>query len=125
MQTINYRIYGDNDILLYKKQQGYEIHITDFSFVHNDVKYNVRINSPGCFGKWYVFLMDGMTIMSNNVWLHGTSANHKKSEEWILQREVSKKPDTENIVIADINLLSPERQQKLKSYVLKCINDDN
>ena len=121
MTTINKYIFGNDELLLYEEIDGYAIHISDFSFERNGNKYNIHIRKPGCEGLWYVFLINEQYIVTNNVWLNNSDKNSKN----VIIKGSKNKPNDKSYIIADLQLLSEEKQKKLIDYVIDTIDFEN
>ncbi len=119
--NIEFLMDGGNEYLLYKKINGYHIHISDFSFDHDDKKYNVYISGKGCNGKWFLFSINNQTFASNNVWIYADV----KNKDFILQQELTQKPTGPNFIYAEFNLLPDDKKNVLIEYVLDRINFEN
>jgi hypothetical protein len=127
--TINYYTNGDRKEFLYKAINKYHIYLTDFSFEHNDIKYNVHLAPKGLNEKWFVFAFDNKYVASNNVW-RGTSNEKDKvantsDNKFILEEHLTKKPTHCPIANVDLHILSKKQRAKVIKYILKSIEEEN
>jgi hypothetical protein len=114
MKKINFNLPGKDKDLCFKHINGYKLHICEgFSLIDDYYTYKLHIKNPGFNGKWYVFLIDGKKIATNNVWPCDIDKTKPNDDHLILERDLDEKPSKKDIIIADISLLHEKAQDKL------------
>lgn len=48
--------------------EKFDVYLTDFTFTHNNINYNINIRRKGFDGQWFRITIDGKSYVSNNVW---------------------------------------------------------
>jgi hypothetical protein len=98
----------------------YDIHLTDFTFIHNNNKYSIIICKKGDGGQWYRIKHKNVSYISNNVWIARSDNDNSEYEVSKIERSEIK----DNDIKLD-NLGFVKNKQVVIDYYLNAIDEEN